>query len=750
MIRLNKKSNRLIKSLFVGFLVISWLLVGWPAIQIGPNFHFPPKVKEVRAAVAFDAASHDSAVAAGATATFSWTHTPVGTPKGVIVFVVHGTASTDQISGVTYGSLSLTRVARACDTATEPGCSYAYFGGASIPTGAQTVTVTISGGTSGTHASAVTITSGGANTEVVTFDNSVAADATNPSVSLNLAGRTSFVAEGVYSGAANVTSITPPTGWTSRFEDDFGAFVDGYYTYNTIGSSNVSAGWTQALDDAAMVALAVSEITTTLGNGTDGGNSSISPGGAATEIDRFSFATTSGTDSVTGLTVTLAPTGAYNNIATVDVQTTAGASKCSATPSGDAVSLSTCGISVTTTLTEYKIIITPKTHANMPAPSSGQSYATTATVTAWTQSSTNAQAGTDSGSATVTIDNLSPNGATSVSGSAGNTAVTLNWTSSSSTDFDTTNGSVILRWASGTAGSEVPAEGNSSYVAGNTITTATVACVISSAVSTALSKIDGTGGSVGCTTTALTNGQAYTYKAFQRDTNGNYDVGVSIGTFTPSAASSTFTQNKYRWYQDNNLADPTVAWGSPALAENTAIVIVPAGNNPPDTATALRLRVNYVVNTANLPISTNYFKLEFKAGTDGSCTTGTWTDVGTGAWAYGTSTVTDGSNINAVLSDTTTGLGEQYAKSKPTALNHVGANTAQIIEYDFHILGTSSVANTTYSFRVVGTNNTGSTETVFDAYTNCPTLTTKPGTSDLMRHGNVFTDGSEKGFFWAN
>ena len=39
----------------------------------------------------------------------------------------------------------------------------------------------------------------------------------------------------------------------------------------------------------------------------------------------------------------------------------------------------------------------------------------------------------------------------------------------------------------------------------------------------------------------LTNGQAYTYVAFQRDTNGNYDAGASIGTFTPVSVSLTFT-----------------------------------------------------------------------------------------------------------------------------------------------------------------------------------------------------------------
>ncbi|MFC1710014.1 hypothetical protein ACFL2J_08175, partial [Candidatus Omnitrophota bacterium] len=64
--------------------------------------------------------------------------------------------------------------------------------------------------------------------------------------------------------------------------------------------------------------------TTTLGDGTDGGNSTIGPGGYySAEIDRFSLVTNAGTDTVTGMTVTLAGNAsAYTNIATVDVGNT--------------------------------------------------------------------------------------------------------------------------------------------------------------------------------------------------------------------------------------------------------------------------------------------------------------------------------------------------------------------------------------------------------------------------------------------
>jgi hypothetical protein len=101
----------------------------------------------------------------------------------------------------------------------------------------------------------------------------------------------------------------------------------------------------------------------------------------------------------------------------------------------------------------------------------------------------------------------------------------------------------VLRWSGSTAGTEVPAEG-SDYALNAPVGTATVACVrTADAASTAVSGVDGTGVG-GCSASALTNGQAYTYKIFQKDTNGNYDTGVLIGsgtgTFTPVATVTRF------------------------------------------------------------------------------------------------------------------------------------------------------------------------------------------------------------------
>jgi len=78
----------------------------------------------------------------------------------------------------------------------------------------------------------------------------------------------------------------------------------------------------------------------------------------------------------------------------------------------------------------------------------------------------------------------------------------------------------------------VPAEGTD-YANGNTITTATVVCVrTTDTASTAVSGVDGAG-TGGCSSTPLTNNQAYTYKVFQKDSRGNYDVGVTMGPSPP-------------------------------------------------------------------------------------------------------------------------------------------------------------------------------------------------------------------------
>lgn len=207
--------------------------------------------------VAFDAVS----LSPQDTGNLSWTHTPVGTPRGVIVEVVFHSAVVAQVSGVTYGGVNMAEVAGSPNIhdSGEDGGVHTFFLGASIPTGPQTVLVTVSGAAV-KNAVAYTVTAA-ADTEVVDTDVSInSATAVNPSAVLALGGRTCFASIAFFSGQDATTSITPLSGWTNRQEVDFGLLTAGWYTYDTIGSADVTAGWTQASDQAAAIALAISEV----------------------------------------------------------------------------------------------------------------------------------------------------------------------------------------------------------------------------------------------------------------------------------------------------------------------------------------------------------------------------------------------------------------------------------------------------------------------------------------------------------
>lgn len=215
-------------------------------------------------AIAFDA---ESSSATG-TGTLSWTHTPVGTPRGVLVFVEQTDGLGDEVTGVTYGGVAMTEIAGSPNlhTTGERGGVHAFLLGASVPTGARTVVVSVDATGSKKVATALSVTAG-LDVEVVRADGTINSDAVaNPSVVLSLAGRASFAAIGFFSGKDDRNAITPLSGWTSQMEVDFGLTTAGVYTYDTIGTADVTAGWTQSVDDAAAIAVALSELAPVSGS----------------------------------------------------------------------------------------------------------------------------------------------------------------------------------------------------------------------------------------------------------------------------------------------------------------------------------------------------------------------------------------------------------------------------------------------------------------------------------------------------
>lgn len=320
--------------------------------------------------------------------------------------------------------------------------------------------------------------------------------------------------------STNTNLQNAPTGMTNRATvvdaTDEAAGHDSNGGISSWGAQNVSVGGTSSGWRAWSIEIRSTPITT-LADGTNPINSTLAPGTSITDLDAFTLTTSSGTDSVTAATLTLAA-GTYAGLSELRITSDDGATtyfSAITDPASDTVNFSGgTPIPVTTSTTTFKIRLTPKSHGNMPAVP-GSSYAVTGTVTAWT--STNGQAGSDTGSATITIDNTSPSNVTDTSGSTNIEQVNLSWTNPGDADFSQV---VVLRRANSSVG-DAPAEG-AIYSVGNTIGSSTVACVTAS---------------TGCTDSGIPGAIPYHYKIFALDSRGNYSSGaVPTGSpFTPTA-----------------------------------------------------------------------------------------------------------------------------------------------------------------------------------------------------------------------
>ena len=211
-------------------------------------------------AVALDATSNPGATFTG---NVSWTHTPVGAVRGVMITVFNVTASgVDQVQGVKYGGVTVPRISPPSlfKTTTEAMGLAAFFLGAGVPTGSQTVEVLTT---------AATVTKAGmCRTFTATKDVEKIAEVVwssdalaNPTGTLALAGRSACCVLVFLSGQQAVSGFTQLTNWSiGSPESDFGNAGGGEYTYNIVGTANVTAGWTQTSDDAVGMAIAVAEV----------------------------------------------------------------------------------------------------------------------------------------------------------------------------------------------------------------------------------------------------------------------------------------------------------------------------------------------------------------------------------------------------------------------------------------------------------------------------------------------------------
>lgn len=203
------------------------------------------------------------------TSSNSWSHS--GASSGVVaavVFIAQTAVSTDLISGVTYGGVSMTRVPTdglAQDAAGEPGAAYAYTLLTSVPQGTQTVAATVSSGTDAKTGWAMTFT-GGASCRIAASGR-VQGDVANPSVTLGTAANfVGFAMSVLYSGLAAPAdaTIAGGSGYTKLTGSASGGRDFGNQAataeYGAKSGANVACGWTASSDDVAMCALAIEEI----------------------------------------------------------------------------------------------------------------------------------------------------------------------------------------------------------------------------------------------------------------------------------------------------------------------------------------------------------------------------------------------------------------------------------------------------------------------------------------------------------
>jgi hypothetical protein len=313
-------------------------------------------------------------------------------------------------------------------------------------------------------------------------------------------------------GASTVACSLPVTSSTT-YSCSIVSLINGTPYYFKIFTQDLTGNWSTGL---ALSPIAPGSKIVTLGVGTSTSNVTIAPGGTATTSDTFTLQTDSGTDIITSLSVTFA-TSTSQALSLVEVTDDAGSTVYGSTanPSSDSVgiTLSNNTLTANTTPTQYRVRVTPRSGANMPEVP-GSTYYVTSYVSSISGTAATI-AGSDLGAASttiITIDNESPANPTSASAiKDSHDQIILTYTNPSTTD---TQDIVILRSTS--LISDTPID-STNYAVGNTIGSSIVTCVASG---TPLSTLNT------CIFSTPTRTINYYFKAFTKDTSGNYSTGV--------------------------------------------------------------------------------------------------------------------------------------------------------------------------------------------------------------------------------
>lgn len=196
---------------------------------------------------------------------FTFSHAGGASPAGVLIGI-GATGDTDVIGagGVTYGGVATVRrsLGIAQDAVGETCSAYWYFLGSGVPGGTQTVSIDHTATGVNKVAYCITINAAG-DVEIVT-DNRLQGDQADPQISLDSGLREAMRFFLISSGHNSPASLTLISGMTALGDATTGveSIVVARETNPSTGNTNV--GWTATIEDVAMVAAAVAELSKSL------------------------------------------------------------------------------------------------------------------------------------------------------------------------------------------------------------------------------------------------------------------------------------------------------------------------------------------------------------------------------------------------------------------------------------------------------------------------------------------------------
>jgi hypothetical protein len=208
--------------------------------------------------IAFDAGSEHPTPTGTLSDPTEWTHTPAGTPRGIVVLLAHTTSSSDIVLAVTYGGVAMTRVRTDADVVGEVGRTYIYFLGSALPVGVQTISVDRTEATSPMWGAGATLTAS-ADLEVIDHDG-LAADQADPQVTLQFGGRGAISFSVVCSGHNAPSALTDLASHSRIHDIDFGTLAGVASRLTTAQTTDDTIGYTATSEDVALSAVAIAEI----------------------------------------------------------------------------------------------------------------------------------------------------------------------------------------------------------------------------------------------------------------------------------------------------------------------------------------------------------------------------------------------------------------------------------------------------------------------------------------------------------